>query len=244
MSNINKKVAIKHVINDQLNRHFLFFTGSITTVASASGVGSTSVVVAFPTVINSGDTVFISNGNVEEPSKMHVTAVGSPFVTLDAPLSKAYPIGTQVEVVDSDLSSTTASLGGSRSYKVKPSSGTTYHIARLNVAIADANAMDDGKFGGIASLANGVVIRKSVKGVITTLTNWKNNGDMAKDMFDVAYTDKAPSGENGLRGRWSFNKFEVYHVIKGEDGDYLEALVQDNITANTLMELKVQGHPD
>ena len=61
------------------------------------------------------------------------------------------------------------------------------------------------------------------------------------DMYDVEYNDKAPAGEYGLRARWTFTNAAFIAELNGDNGEYLRALVQDDITANTTLKIKAQG---
>ena len=64
---------------------------------------------------------------------------------------------------------------------------------------------------------------------------------MALDMFDVTYTDKAPAGQYGVRGRWTFTRAEFIVELDGAAGDKFELLVQDNLTGLSTYEKKCQG---
>ena len=102
-------------------------------------------------------------------------------------------------------------------------------------------AMDDGKFGGLNALPNGVVIRLFTNGVYQTLTHWKSNADLKDDMYDVTYSAKAPTGQHGLSSRWTFTKGGFVADLDGTTGDYLEVLIQDDLTGLLDFEVKGQG---
>jgi hypothetical protein len=129
-------------------------------------------------------------------------------------------------------------------FQIDPPLGTVWQFTRLLIAITDGAAMDDGKFGGIPALVNGVALRATTaSGRVVTYGNWKTNGDMVLDMFDVQYTDKAPAGENGLRGRWTFTKSEVVAELDGDATpiQQLEVLIQDDLSELTSFHIKGQG---
>ena len=110
------------------------------------------------------------------------------------------------------------------------------------------SAADDSKFGSMAVLLRGCVLRgyNATAGQYRTFTDWKTNSDIKMDMFDVVYTDKAGGGDFGTNARGSI-KIGTGAVpsLDGVAGDYLELLVQDDLTLAgelLLFQLKGQGH--
>jgi hypothetical protein len=108
--------------------------------------------------------------------------------------------------------------------------------------ITDDTAMDDGKFGGIGALPNGIVLRVN-NGVIQNLWNVKTNGELGLLCYDSAYADRAPSGQFGFRFRNTYAG-QAKHgvVIRLDQNDTLEVLIQDNLSALLDFRMMAQGH--
>jgi hypothetical protein len=133
------------------------------------------------------------------------------------------------------------SLGSPISFKIQPQSNERWQITRIMITMLDNEAMDDGKFGGLSALDNGVAIRLNIDGQYQTLTHWNSNADLKDDMFDVEYASKAPAGQFGLRGRWTFTKAQFVADLNGATNDYLEVLIQDDLSGLLDFEVKAQG---
>lgn len=108
--------------------------------------------------------------------------------------------------------------------------------------MTDATAMDDGTFGGMSALTNGVVVRVLNNGAYRNGACWKTNADIANDMYDFSYVAKPPAGTGyGARGRWTFTNAEVVIELDGTTGDRLEVLVQDALSSLVTFTMKGQG---
>lgn len=128
-------------------------------------------------------------------------------------------------------------------YEIKPPDDEIWHITRTLISITDQTVMDDSKFGGIAALANGVVLREN-KTINDTITIWKSNQTMIEDMFNVVYSDKAPAGYYGLRGEYYFGDIAVALKLDGSIGDKLEILIQDDLRNLDTFKIKAQAHKE
>lgn len=227
-----------------VNLFFFREDSAETTLAVATTTEDTSITVVDSTGFVIGDKVRLTGTIATGQSFMVITNIVGNIITLDRPIGSVLPIGNAVDVVLTDLV-VNGSLASPIIFKISPPTGTTgplWQLTRLLISITDVTTMDDGKFGGIPALTNGVTLR-IIKGdgTIQNLTNWKTNGDFALDMFDVNYTDKAPAGEYGLRGRWTFTKGQFIVELDGTQGDYLELRVQDDLTDLSSFEIKGQG---
>jgi hypothetical protein len=102
---------------------------------------------------------------------------------------------------------------------------------------------DDGLFGNIAKLTNGVVVRKT-DGVTRNMMNIKDNGELASYSYDLTYTTKSGGGgTDGLRARYTFGgENKQGAVIRLSGGEALEILVQDNISSITRFRVIAEGH--
>ncbi|MCK5021221.1 MAG: hypothetical protein KAS32_29695 [Candidatus Peribacteraceae bacterium] len=231
------------VYKELVNEHFHLHTGVSENVAIASSAGDISITVDDGSVFSVGDFVQIEEGTTVENDFPQITIIATDLLTFDRPMDNAFTVAATIEVVNINLAAIAGSLGTPIAYIVKPPSDEVWKIARILITIGDDDAMDDGKFGGITALTNGVVVRES-NGDTNRLTVWKTNGDMAEDMYDVAYSDAnlGPAGENGLRGRWTFKKSDIAIELDGSLPGHLEILIQDDITGLSTFMIKAQGH--
>lgn len=222
-----------------VNQLFTKIGVNSTTLSVQASVGATDIDVVSAISFNIGNQIIL-NG---ELFHFHITNIVANNIQLDRPIDNILPIGTTVRDISNNMA-VLGSLASPVSFKVQPPTGDDaeiWQITRVLQGMTDGSAMDDGKFGGIPALTNGAVLRAFRDGQFRTGAAWKTNGDMALDMFDLTYTDKAPAGENGLRGRWTFTKSEFIIELNGANGDFLEILIQDDTTANTSHFLKAQG---
>jgi len=226
------------VVNELLHLH----TGVSSTIAVATSSGDTSIEVADGSVFTIGSPIQISDGSIESTFPV-ITNIATNVLTLDRPLDFAFDIGDDVEEIHTDLSTTIGTLSAPISHKAIADVGTgIWHISRIMISMTHSTAADDAKFGNQLALANGVVLRANISGQNYTFTNWKSNGDLKLDMYDVTYTDKAGPSLHGTSGRGSFNRIGVVIRLDPANGDYLEALVQDDLTGLSSFFIKAQGH--
>jgi hypothetical protein len=240
---LNVHQADVHLIS--INRHFTRFDTATTTVSTASIVGATSLTVADTTGFTVGDFVFINDGSTEEPNDPSITAIaaGAPgTLTLDGPLDNAYPISSGVERVDIDMTLTVGTLAAPISFIVAPPPGETWHILRLLITATDGSAASDDEFISDPALTNGVVLRQNLSTGFKTISNWKTNSDMKRDMFDVEYSDRAGPSLFGVNARFTFKKIDFVPELIGDNGDFLEILIQDDLTGISSLEVHAQGH--
>ena len=233
-----------------VNTHFIADLANTTTVTPASSSGETEIDVADTTGFIVGSSITITDGSTQEPDGAVVTVVaaGTPgTLTLDRPLDFPYQIGSIVSLVEEDFASVAGTLATPVSYKVSPPAGEIWHILRILVSSKFGTAADDSRLGNISGgVTNGLVLRQSLTIGHRTITNWKTNADLKLDMFDLPYTDRAGGGgggsQFGMNGRWTFKNTDFVPELVGDDGDYLEILVQDDITSLVSFEIHAQGH--
>lgn len=225
--------------NELFHRH----TGAATTLAVASLAGATSITVVDATGFIIGTTFQIENGVIETTFPTVTLVVGNTL-TLDRPLDNPFSIGDNVEAVDTNMA-VAGTLLTPIAFRLIPNKNQVWHIVRFLLGMTHSGAADDSKFGDLPVLPNGVVLRafNATANQHATFTLWKDNGDLKMDMFDILYSDKAGAGLFGTNGRGSI-KLGTGAVpkISGANGDYLEILIQDDLTALTSFQLKGQGH--
>jgi hypothetical protein len=236
------KITDGFVHRSFVNEFFIRDVGPSTTLAIAGTAGDTSITVVDSTGFVTGDLIKLGITVTQEVGIITITNVVGNVITLDRPLCCDQPIGTIVKEVENNMTSIAGTLASPAIYELAPPPGVIWQITRLLITMADNAAMDDGKFGGISALTNGAVgVVNTSAGRVANITNWKTNGDMMLDMFDTEYNDKAPSGEYGLRGRWTLTSASIISELNGDNNEYIRILIQDDITANTSFKIKAQG---
>lgn len=228
-----------------VNEHFHLHTAVTDTLAVAAAAGDTSITVADAAGFVVGGELQIENG-VIEVTFATITVIAGTLFTLDRPLDQNFEIGDTVTVVETDMSTTAGTLASPISYKVEPTPGEEWAIARILVTMVMLGAGDDSKFGDLTALTNGCTLRyyDGTNNQFTTFTNWKINSDIIHDGYDATYNNKAGGGNFGFVSRWTFERIGVEPKIHGDHGDYLEFLIQDDITGLVNFQVKAQGFVD
>ena len=227
-----------------VNKPFSRKTGVSELLTSAVTAGDTVLNVVDGSVFSAGDPLSIENGAKNETTFPVIVSISVNALTIDRPMDKSFAINDTVYQVVTNMT-VTGSLASPVSFKLTPDIDFEWHIIRFLLGMSHAAEADDSKFGGISALTNGVVLRgyNGTSGTFSTFTNWKTNLDMKMDMFDINYTTKAGGGTFSTAGRGSIkNATEAAPKVIEANGDYLELLIQDDLTGLTTFEYKAQGH--
>ncbi len=178
-----------------------------------------------------------------------VLSVATDDVTVSPSLDYAYTTAATAARVTVEMA-VDGTLGSPLVYGISPPTTlyqggvVTWHITRIMLSMIHIAAADDGKFGGIAAIVNGLLLRQK-NGEYFNIFNARTNGDFALRAYDVVYTAKAPAGANGTRIRRSFSgddKNGVVIQLDGSTSDELQLHVQDALSTNTSIEAVAQGH--
>ena len=169
-----------------------------------------------------------------------IVGVNVNDITLDSPLDFAFTTATDLaHIHDPDMNvdgSTTTQV-----FHITPAAGSQWEITRIICVIEDNAVMDSGKFGGIAALTNGMLLR-IINGTYQNIWNVKTNGDFSITSFDLEYDPKAPAGVYGFRTRSTFggiDKRGSIFYLDGDEGDELQILIQDDTTG--LIKFRCMG---
>jgi hypothetical protein len=173
-----------------------------------------------------------------------ITNVAVNNITVDTPFDVAHTTAAEVEIGNINLN-----INGSVTpvvFEVGPlvGSGDKWDITRMQGAIRDATAMDDGLFGGVTALTNGVYFRRN-NGTAKNLFNIKTNGDIRLRSDEANYAAKAKSGEYGISFTRTWAGQENSGVtlrLDSADGDTFQAIVQDDLTGLIEFNIIIQGH--
>ena len=232
-------VDVQHqIVNELFHSH----TGASTTVAIASDPGDVAITVASDAAFNVNDAVQINNGVIETTFPIITAKPGGNVLQFDRPLDFGYGIGDEIETVHTNLKTTAGTLAAPISHIAKPEPGVIWHVRRILISMTHPSAATDDKFGDLAALTNGVVLRVRVNGQIGSFTNWKTNEDIILDMFDVRYSDKAGPSLFGTSGRGSFDRIGATVELNGDTDDHFEILVQDDLTLLSSFFVNAQGY--
>lgn len=226
-----------------INEFFFKITDVTTTLASDVAAQDRVITAVSSTGFADGDPIDLAGSTVEESTHPIIIDVTGNDITLDRPLDSGFTAGDTVTKLVSNMA-----VDGSVtpvSFKLSPHIDENWHILRFLINMNHGSAADDSKFGSLTALLRGVLLRKfdGATGKYYTYTNWKTNGDMVTDMYDVLYGDKAGPGLFSTRGRFSVKiATEAVPKIDYAAGDYLEVLVQDKLDTLTSFSIKSQGH--
>ena len=217
-------------------------TGVSTTLAVAPSVGDTSIEVVSSAGFTLENKLDIYDGE-DENVLPTIKAISGNVITLDKPLDHAYDIGDTVDeiIINMNIS---GSLISPQSFKVKPLAGEEVDYTRILIEMTHGSSGDNGLFGDLSELSNGVVLRTYLGATDTfkSLSIWKTNSDIAVDMYDITYSTRSGGGGSyGTNARGTFQKTGAVVRLNGDDGDYLEILIQDDLTGLDSFRIKAQG---
>lgn len=239
---INVHLAGVHnsVVNDNFHQH----SGIVTTTTTISSVGDTQIAVVSTVGFSIGDYIQIG-GHIGDTTYTKIVNIIGLIMYINRPLGHMRSAGVTVEKIILDLSSSLGTMSTPQSYKVFPSAGQVWHIERIMIDMVHSTAGDLSLFGNIAQLVNGVIMRRfdGTSGTFNTFTVWNTNEDIFLDTASIEFLPRSSGG--GSYSTVSFGSFaDIGLTIKldASKGDYLEILIQDNITSLDNFKIKVQGH--
>jgi len=237
--NVNNAWVNRKIVNETFHQH----TGTTTVPTSPISEGDISINFTSVAGFAVGSEIKLEEGTTQEIGLLTITDITVLVVTVDRPIGNDYTTAADINEVVSNMA-VSGTLASPEIFEIDPPPLTIWQFTRILFAITDGTAPDDGKFGGMAALTNGVSLRATTSaGRTVVFANWKNNGDMKLDMFDVPYTDKAPAGNHGVNGRWTFTKAEVVAELDGDASPVqkLEVLIQDDLTDLVTFKMRGQG---
>jgi hypothetical protein len=211
------------------------------TLTGAVTIGSRQLTVASAVGVSVGHILYLEqNGRQFQPI---VTSIaGAPTLVIDSPFDYAYTVaasvtyGIQAMNVNGSVTPVTFAVGAAP--------GTRVDITQIRISIIDNVEMDDGKFGGITALTNGVVLQKCTPSATYHIGNVKSNGELR--LFCTGeYASKSPAGQYGFSAVCHFGGQENAGVVlrlNGTSGDRIDLTVQDNLTSLTMVNAIAIGH--
>lgn len=106
---------------------------------------------------------------------------------------------------------------------------------------------DDGTFGDLTALTNGLVLRIRRNGDDRfNLFNFQDNSDFRLAAYDVTYNARSgPQGTFGMNIRLTFggqDKFARPIILDSSTNDKIELIIQDDLTGLVQMYALVEGY--
>lgn len=243
-SNSAMPVNIQDQHSRALDLKFIKATGIPTTLSVESVEDTRTITIADTTGFVDGNVVGVFEPNGPFYYGKQIGAPVGNVITLDTPIDSVFPVGVAVLsasdnlAVDGSVTTQIFQIGSARRETT-----VELDITRFLGYIQDGTAMDDGKFGGMSALTNGIVLRIK-DGSYTNVWNIKTNGDFGLLCFDTSYTTKPPAGtSHGFRFRNTYAGQAKHGVtIRLLPGETLELLIQDDLTDLELFNMVAQGH--
>lgn len=161
-------------------------------------------------------------------------------ITISSPIDFAYTTKALVEIGKWNMA-----VNGSvttQIFSIKSPPEISFNINTVNCSMLDSSDMDDGMFGGISSLSNGVIF-KLVDGIKKNLALIINNLGFWEIGFDTEYSAKAPAGKYGFRARRHISEINgVVLKLLCKDNAEFQVHIQDDLTGLDLMAVTVNGY--
>jgi hypothetical protein len=232
-----------------INKDLAEFTGTTSTLSASVASQDTSIDIQAGDYasFSIGDWIELSSGTTRELSFLKIVGKpGSPELTVHRPIDNVYANGSAVEKVVINLVSQAGSLASPIAYKYQPEANKIIKVTTAVLIMEDSSAMDTSKFAGMGALTNGSIFRLNITGVgVVTVATFFSNADFILDSTTSAgdmFHDKAPAGKFGMSVEWRLaDIIEAPVVLNGIAGDFIELLIQDDVTDVDNAQLRIHG---
>ena len=239
-------VHVKEIHTNMINSTIHFETTTATTFATNVTAQSRSFTVVSATGFSIGDHIQIEDGIVETNFPTITNVVGN-VITINRPIDRSYTTSDGIRKILVNMA-----VDGSVtpvSFKIMAEQSTSLiHITRLLFNMSHSTAGDMGTFGNLAPLNRGVLFRAFYKRINTykTVAIWKTNADIAIDMGSVIFdTRSSGGGTYGTSGVWSLSSVGIVAELDPtESPDFLEFLIQDNLSSMVSFTCNFQGYSE
>lgn len=222
--------------------------GTGTIEQNVAGIAITDATTASPTVVTAtshglsvGDWVFIdgATGTTEINGLREVATVpdANTFTLLDEDGDSVGSAGSFGGTVDMNIA-----------FIIKPPSGVTYYLARLNVAAGDTSAWVVGGMLGVSALTNGILVRlyDGAASAFQNLTptavkGWHDWAMLAGS--DIVTTIDITNNKIETSVGATFTKSTPDEIrLNGDNGDFLVMYSQDDLDGLSFLQAAVQGY--
>lgn len=151
----------------------------------------------------------------------------------------------KAERINVDLA-VTGSLVSPIEFKIEAFSNLVFDLQVFSITMITDSAPDDGKFGDLDALPNGLYFGQRKSTLWGYLTNLIDNGEIAAFTKGISYSARTvPLGSYGISSHKSLNGPDGSGVVvrlNGSTGDRLSAFVQDDLSTLRKMRIKAFGH--
>jgi hypothetical protein len=219
---------------------------NFTLAADTSASGLTTLVYDFTASPLHGiaidDEIILLDPSSDRSLQAVVVDVVGDVITVDRPIDHAFPAASTL----GRIVTTNMAVDGSvapQIFTIRAGIIPRDIVRFILTILSTANpSMDDGRFGNLAALTNGLVLR-IMDGYQETIFNFKTNLEIKQFCFDFSYSDAAPAGQAGAVARMTFagqDKHGVALRISGNDA--IQWIVQDDLTGLDALRVSAQGH--
>jgi hypothetical protein len=243
-SNGGVPVNIQDQTSGSIDSYFNRELGSFTLASDTVASGLTTLNYVFEAAASHGlapgSEILLLDVAGDVALQAVVIGVSTNTISIDRPIDHAFPVATTLgRLVSSNMNVDGSSTPVIYTYRA---GAAPNDITRYILTMLGSTAMDDGKFGDLAALTRGLILR-IYNGVHLTVFNFKTNLDIKQFCYDVNYAEKAPAGNTGLTARMTFggqDKHGVVHRISGSNA--IQWIVQDDLRGLDRLKSAVEGH--
>jgi hypothetical protein len=230
----NIDVNIQDQTTPPIDYFFSQVKGPPTTLAVETAIDDMTVTVADATGCAIDDYFGLFNADDTQDNRVYfaeIKGISGNILTLDTPLDFDFKVGDTAACFSRELGVDGSVTTQIFSIQVGPNATQSIDINRIMISMVTDTAVSLSKFGDLAKLTNGLVMRR-VNGTTNNIFNVKDNGEIANLCFDYdPYTTaNLNQGQHGAKFRYTFNGQDKHGVaVRINPGDSLELLIQDDL---------------
>jgi hypothetical protein len=128
-----------------------------------------------------------------------------------------------------------------QSFRFTPVTGEVYYVESISIIIEDNANASLTEFGALAALTNGIDFNVKSKGSAPELmVNLKTNAGILTKFSQDPFVERRSSGLTSVTTIKGTIDLKNRIVLDGDQGDYIEAVVRDNITGLTTAKVSVE----
>lgn len=167
-----------------------------------------------------GNEILLADVAADESLQAVVINVVTNVITIDKPIDHIFSSAFTIGRIASSEMAVVGSLASPIVFSMR-AGAIPADMTMFKLAFLDATDMDDGKFGGMLALTNGLVLRV-INNYQSTIFNFKTNLDL-KLFGQVDYSSKAPAGQYGMLATLKFaGQSERGVTVRISTGDVIQ----------------------
>lgn len=233
---------VTETIDSLFNQSVSDFTISADTTASTETTLNYTFTATGGHGIAIGNEILLLDTVGDKALQAVVINVVTNTITIDRPIDHVYPSASTLGRIVTSNMNVVGSLASPQIFTFRAGTDAVDVTRLLLTMIGGSSTMDDGKFGNITALTNGLVLR-IYNGLHKTIFNFKTNSEIKQFCYDVQYSENAPAGDSGLVARITFGGSDKHGVVLRVSGtDVIQWVVQDDLTGLSSIKGSVQGH--